>query len=67
MKITYFPDTDTLLVTLSENPVVETTDINEDVLVDLDGTGKVVSITLEHAAQQTDVNEFSYRLAAGQS
>jgi len=67
MKIRYFPDTDTLLVTLSENPVVETTDVNEDVLLDLDGKGKVVSITLEHAAQQTDVNEFSYQLAAGQS
>jgi uncharacterized protein YuzE len=34
------------------------------VLVDLDEQGRLVSITLEHAKQQTDVNEFSYQLAA---
>lgn len=64
MKIRYFADTDTLLLSLSENPVAETTDINEDLLVDLDAKGRVVSITLEHATQQTDVNELSYHLAA---
>jgi uncharacterized protein YuzE len=64
MKVNYFPDTDTLLVSFSENRIVETTDLNENVLVDLDEHGGLVSITLEHAAQQTDVNEFSYQLAA---
>ncbi len=51
MKIRYFSDTDTLLVTFSENAVVETSDLNEDVLVDFDAQGRVVSVTLEHAAQ----------------
>ena len=59
MKIRYFSDTDTLLLSLSENPIAESTDIGEDVLVDLDERGRVVSITLEHATQQTDVNELS--------
>ncbi len=63
MKIRYFSDTDTLLLSLSENPIAESTDIGEDVLVDLDERGRVVSITLEHATQQTDVNELSYHLA----
>jgi len=64
MKINYFPDSDTLLVSFSENPIVESTDLNENVLVDLDEQGRLVSITLEHAKQQTDVNEFSYQLTA---
>jgi len=34
MKVRYFPDTDTLLVTFSEQPIVDTRDLNEDVLVD---------------------------------
>lgn len=63
MKVRYFPDTDTLLVNFSERPIVETRDLNENVLVELDEEGRVVSMTIEHAKQQTDVGEFSYQLA----
>jgi uncharacterized protein YuzE len=64
MKVKYFSDTDTLLVDFSDRKVVETHDLNEDVLVELDEHGRVVSMTIEHAKQQTDVAEFSYQLAA---
>ncbi len=64
MKAKYFQDTDTLLLTFSEQDIVETYDLNEDVLVEIDKNGHVVSMTVEHAKQQTDVNEFSYQLAA---
>jgi len=64
MKVKYFSDTDTLLVDFSDRKVVETYDLNEDVLVELDEQGRVVSMTIEHAKQQTDVAEFSYQLAA---
>jgi uncharacterized protein YuzE len=64
MKAKYFTDTDTLLLTFSDHTVVETYDLNEDVLVETDKDGHVVSMTVEHAKQQTDVNEFSYQLAA---
>ena len=63
MKVRYFPDTDTLLVNFSDRPIVETRDLNENVLVELDEEGRVVSMTIEHAKQQTDVGEFSYQLA----
>ncbi len=64
MKVKYFPDTDTLLVNFSDRRIVETRDLNENVLVELDESGRVVSMTIEHARQQTDVAEFSYQLAA---
>jgi uncharacterized protein YuzE len=67
MKAKYFPDTDTLLVSFSDRPIVETRDLNENVLVELDRQGRVVSVTVEHAAQQTNVREFSYELATTQS
>ncbi len=60
MRVSYFEDTDTLLVTFSDSPVVETTDLNEDTMVDLDGQGRVVAITIEHAATQTDIRECSF-------
>jgi uncharacterized protein YuzE len=63
VKVKYFPDTDTLLVNFSERAIVETRDLNENVLVELDEEGRVVSMTIEHAKQQTDVGEFSYQLA----
>ena len=63
MKVKYFQDTDTLLVDFSDRKVAETRDLNENVLVELDDAGRVVSMTIEHARQQTDVAEFSYQLA----
>ena len=59
MKIHYFADTDTLHVELNDRPVVETREINEDTLVDLDATGALVAITVEHARGVTDLSEFS--------
>jgi uncharacterized protein YuzE len=63
VKVRYFEDTDTVLLNFSEHPIVETKDLNEDVLVELDEDGHVVSMTIEHAKQQMDVSEFSYQLA----
>ena len=63
MQAKYFSDTDTLLVQFSKRDIAETYDLNEDVLVEIDKDGHVVSMTIEHAKQQTDVNEFSYQLA----
>ncbi len=63
MRVRYFSDTDTLLVDFNENPITETRDLNENVLVELDKDGRVVSLTIEHAKDQTDVSEFTYRLA----
>lgn len=64
MKVKYFPDTDTLLVNFNDKQIAETRDLNENVMIELDETGNVVSMTIEHAKQQTDIGEFSYQLAA---
>lgn len=63
MQAKYFPDTDTLLLTFSARAIVETYDLNEDILLEVDEDGRVVSMTIEHAKEQTDVNQFSYQLA----
>jgi uncharacterized protein YuzE len=63
MRVKYFPDSDTLLVDFSEAPIVETKDLSEDVLVELDKEGRVVSMTIEHAKEQVNISEFTYQLA----
>jgi uncharacterized protein YuzE len=60
MKITYFEDTDTLLVYFNNNKIVETKDINENTLIELDAEGKIVSLTIEHAKEQTEIASFSF-------
>ncbi len=60
MKITYFEDTDTLLVYFNDNKIVETKDINENTLIELDANGKIVSMTIEHAKNQTEISSFSF-------
>lgn len=55
MKVKYFADTDTALLEFSDHEVVETRDINENIIVDLDENGDLVSITIEHAKQRTSL------------
>ena len=61
MKIKYFTQTDTLLITLSDREILETHDWSENVLVDVDKDGKPVSITIEHAQAIANLDEFSYQ------
>lgn len=49
MKVKYFEDTDTLYVELSDSHIAQTKELNENLYVDLDSEGKVVSFTVEHA------------------
>ena len=66
MQIKYFPDTDTLLVMFNDNEVVETRDIDENVNIDLDGKGGLVSMMVEHANQRTDITNFSFQQVLAQ-
>lgn len=51
MKVKYFKDTDTALLEFSGQPVEETRSIGENVYIDLDKHGNLVSMTIEHAQQ----------------
>lgn len=51
MNVKYFRDTDTALLEFSDAAVAETREISTDVYVDLDASGNLVSMTIEHAAR----------------
>ena len=67
MDLKYFPDTDTLLINFTHKDIVETRDINENVMVELDRDGYLVSMTIEHAKQHMDIENFSYQNVASVS
>ena len=60
MKITYFSDTDTALVEFSDHEVAETKEINENIYLDLDASGNLIAMTIEHARQQASLPSLSY-------
>jgi len=49
VNVKYFRDTDTALLEFSEKEVAETREISENIYVDLDENGNLVSMTIEHA------------------
>ena len=61
MKVKYFQDTDTALVEFNNNTVHETKEINENIIIDLDKEGNLVSMTIEHAKAKADMSEFSFQ------
>ncbi len=66
MEIKYFQDTDTLLVNFMDNKIAETRDLNENTLIELDKDGNLVSMTIEHAKEQANMEDFSYHQVVNQ-
>jgi uncharacterized protein YuzE len=60
MKIKYFSDTDTALVEFSNLEVAETKEINENIYIDLDTSGNLVAMTIDHARKQAILSHLSY-------
>ena len=46
MKIRYFTDTDTALIEFSNESILETKEISENLYIDLDHKGNLVSMTI---------------------
>lgn len=61
MKVKYFSDTDTAQVEFTDKEVRETKEISENIYVDIDGEGNIVSMTIEHAKDSAGLWEFSYQ------
>ncbi|MDE2347510.1 MAG: DUF2283 domain-containing protein [Gammaproteobacteria bacterium] len=64
MKIRYFEDTDTLLIEFRDAPIVESRDLDEDTILDLDAAGNICSITVEHASTRADAPKFTFEKVA---
>ncbi|HMP75533.1 MAG TPA: DUF2283 domain-containing protein [Kiritimatiellia bacterium] len=60
MRIKYFEDTDTALLEFGAGTPAETRPLSDDIYLDLDTAGHVVSITIEHASTRSDLSEFSF-------
>lgn len=65
MKIQYFEDTDTLYIEFHDVEIIESRDLDEHTLIDVDSCGKICAITFEHASLRTDIHNVTVeRIAA---
>lgn len=60
MKIRHFSDTDTAVIEFSNKSIIETREISENLYIDLDESGNLVSMTIEHARDKANISEVSY-------
>jgi len=61
MRIKYFNDTDTALIEFGDNRIKETKEISENIYIDLDANGNLVSMTIEHAKETAHLPDITYQ------
>ncbi len=57
MKLHYYPETDSLYIELTNAPGVETREIVEGLIVDLDANGNVVGFDIDSASRKLDLSK----------
>ena len=64
MKVKYFKDTDTLYIEFRAVGIVESRDLDEDTVIDLDEKGNICAMTMERAKGRADVPHFTFEEVA---
>ena len=57
MKLAYYPETDSLYIELRSVPSVETVEVSEGILLDLDARGQPVGLDIDHASKNIDLSD----------
>ena len=64
MKVKYYQDTDTLYIEFKAGDIAESRDLDENTILDLDSSGNICAMTIEHAKDRTDIPHFSFEQVA---
>jgi uncharacterized protein YuzE len=59
MRISYYPDTDSLYIDLSEQPSAESREISEGVVLDYDAQGRLVGIDIDNASKKVELKKLT--------
>jgi uncharacterized protein YuzE len=62
MKLEYFPETDTLYISLLDEQSVESEEIADDVVVDYAEDGRAIGFEIEHASTKVDLSKLETSL-----
>jgi uncharacterized protein YuzE len=64
MEVRYFEGIDTLYIEFRVADIAETRDLDENTTPDLDGSGRLCAITVEHARDRAEIFNFSFEHVA---
>lgn len=67
MRVKYFSNTDTAHIEFTDSDVQETKEIGENIYIDIDEKGNLVSMTIEHAKTNAMLSEFSLQEIASKT
>jgi uncharacterized protein YuzE len=59
MKMSYYPDTDSLYIDLVDRASVESREVSEGVVLDYDADGNLVGIDIDNASKKLDLRELT--------
>lgn len=57
MKLSYYPETDSLYITLSPQPSADSDEVSEGIVLDFDAAGHLVGIDIDNASHKLDLRE----------
>ncbi len=55
MKFNYYPETDSLYISLIEKPSTDSQEISSGIVLDFDDRGNLVGIDIDHASKLVDL------------
>ncbi|NLV16108.1 MAG: DUF2283 domain-containing protein [Syntrophomonadaceae bacterium] len=56
MKLSYYPETDSLYIELSERPSADSEEVAPGVVLDYDTEGRIVGIDIDNASKASDLS-----------
>ena len=59
MKLTYYPDTDSLYIDLSEQPSTDSQEVAGGLVLDYDASGNLIGIDIDNASQKVQLKELT--------
>jgi uncharacterized protein YuzE len=57
MRISYYPDTDSLYIDLSSKPSADSREVSDGVVLDYDEDGNLTGIDIEQASTKLEIRE----------
>ena len=57
MKFHYYPETDSLYISLLDKPSVDSQEVARGIVLDFDAEGHLVGLDIDHASQVADLSK----------
>jgi len=59
MRLSYYPETDSLYIDLADRPSAESREVSEGIVLDYDAKGDLVGIDIDNASKKLNLKELT--------